>query len=142
MKRNEKRVSVFKLVHTCIKENEELYIKSELSEKDLVKLIKVLQTKTVGIEETFDLCPNEMMNILLQYDSIRAFPNDEDLQELYNKNEEYFNFVKIDLYSVWKNDIVIDDKDLVDIKYINENALQMINNYIEDELKILSKQTS
>lgn len=72
----------------------------------------------------------------------RAFPNDEDLQELYNKNEEYFNFIKIDLYSVWKNDIVIDDKDLVNIKYINQNALQIINNYIEDELKILSKQTS
>ena len=142
MKRNEKRVSVFKLVHTCIKENEELYIKSELSEKELLKLIKVLQTKTVSIDETFDLCPNEMMNILLQYDGIRAFPNDKDLQELYNKNEEYFNFIKIDLYSVWKNDIVIDDKDLVNIKYINQNALQIINNYIEDELKILSKQTS
>ncbi|MBU3160771.1 hypothetical protein KPL37_13575 [Clostridium frigoris] len=75
MKRYEKRVSVFKLVHTCIKENEELYIKSEFSEKTLVKLIKVLQTKTVSIEETFDLCPNEMMNILFQYDGIRAFPN-------------------------------------------------------------------
>ncbi|APC39920.1 hypothetical protein [Clostridium estertheticum] len=142
MKKNQKRVSVFKLVHTCIKENEELYIKSELPEKDLVKLIKVLQTKAVSIEKTFDLCPSEMMNILLQYDGIRAFPNDKDLQELYNKNEEYFNFIKIDLYSVWKNGIVIDDKDLVDIKYINPNALQMINDYIKNEPKILSKQTS
>ncbi|MCB2293641.1 hypothetical protein LGK95_08905 [Clostridium algoriphilum] len=142
MKKNEKKVSVFKLVHTCIKENEEFYVKSELLEKDLVKLIKVLQTKAVSIEKNFDLCPNEMMDILLQYDGIRAFPNDIDLQELYNKDEEYFNFIKIDLYNVWESDIVIDEEDLFDIKYINENALQMINNFIEDELSLLSKQTN
>jgi len=137
-----KKINVFKLVHTCIKENDELYVKSELLEKDLVKLIKILQTKAMSIEETFDLCPNEMMDILLQYDGISAFPNDTDLQELYNKDEDYFDFIKIDLYNVCESDIVINEEDLFDIKYINENALQMINNYIEDDLSLLSKQTN
>ncbi len=141
MGKSKKKVSVFKLVHTCIKDNEELYVKSELLERDIVKLIKVLQAKTVSIEETFDLYPNEMMDILLQYDGISTFPDDKDLQELYNKNELYFNFIKIDLYKIRENDIVVDEKDLFDIKYINENALQMINNYIEDEFG-LSKQTN
>lgn len=141
MGKSKKKVSVFKLVHTCIKDNEELYVKSELLERDLVKLIKVLQAKTVSIEETFELYPNEMMDILIQYDGINAFPDDKDLKELYNKNELYFNFIKIDLYKIMENDIVVDEKDLFDIKYINENALQMINNYIEDEFR-LSQQTN
>ena len=136
MGKSKKEVSVFKLVHTCIKDNEELYIKSELLERDLVKLIKVLQAKTVSIEETFELYPNEMMDILIQYDGISAFPDDKDLKKLYNNNELYFKFIKIDLYKIMKNDIVVDEKDLFDIKYINKNALQMINNYIEDEFRL------
>lgn len=128
-----KNIQVYKLTHTYLKDNEDIVIKTEMKEKDLLKLIKVLQRKAVNIEETFDLHPSEMRDVLLQYKGIRCYPNDDDIKEIKSKGEDAFDYIEIDLYNVWESsDIVVEDYELVDIKYENKNVMEMIKDYIEE----------
>ncbi|EQC1535580.1 hypothetical protein ACY1J9_001411 [Clostridium botulinum] len=129
-----KNIRVFKLTHTYL-EDEAIYIRSELSEMNLTKLIKVMQRKAVDIEETFDLSPSEMCDVLLQYEGIRAYPNEEDIKELESNGKYVFDFIEIDLYRVWEaSNIIVLDEEVYDSKYNNEYALEIIKNYINEEL--------
>lgn len=125
-----KDIKVFKLTHQYIDDGE-ICIKTNLEELKLVKLINALQVIAVDIEETFDLAPDEMRDLLFQYEGIRNFPNEEDLREIKSKGEDSFDFIEIDLYNVWEaSNIKVTDDDI--LKYKNETILDMIKNFISD----------
>lgn len=132
-----KDIDVFQLTHTYLKEDEEVYIKTDMSEKQLLKLIKTLQAKTYDIEETYDLSPTEMRDVLLQYEGIRAFPNEDDLLEMNKKNGDGFDFIELDLYLIWEaKNIEVSEEEIYSDYYKNDTALKMINNYISEELAL------
>lgn len=129
----EKR-NVFKLTHTYLKEDD-IYIKSEMEELELVKLIKAIQVKAFNIEETFDFLPSEMRDVLLQYGKSRFFPTEDDIEEIISKGEYSFEFVEINLYEVWEaSNIVVTNEEVNSTRYENKNALKMIKDYIDEEL--------
>lgn len=131
---DQNKIKVFKLSHACINDDNDVFIKTTLTEMEFVKLIKVLQGKAFNIEETFDLSPSEMISILLLYEGNRIYPNDEDLKILEDKGEDGFDYIEVDLYNVWEAaNIEIREEDLNSKKYENESASQMIKNFIREQ---------
>ena len=57
-------MNIFKLVHSYAEDNDTVIIETEMSENELVKLIKVWQTKAWYILDTFEFFPKEMFTIL------------------------------------------------------------------------------
>lgn len=129
-----KDINVYKLTHTYFND-EEVFIKSNIEEKELCKLIKSIQMKTYDIEETYDLSPIEMRDILFLYGNVRTFPYEKDIEELTKKNKDYFDYIELDLYNIWEAvDIVITEKEAYSDYYKNNNAIEMIRDFIEEEL--------
>lgn len=123
-------IHVFKLVHTCIK-NDEVCIKTNIKEMNLIKLINSLQIIAVNMEETFDLSPSEMKDLLLLYEGIRDFPTEEDLKEFRQRGEDEFDYIEIDLYNVWEASNINTSNEEAE-SYKNEAVLSMIKNFIMD----------
>jgi hypothetical protein len=92
-KMKRKDIDVFKLTHTYDEGDSNIYIKADMKELDLVKLIKVWQIKGFYLDETYDIEIEDMRDILIQYDNIRAYPNEDDLKELEQKSEDGFDFI-------------------------------------------------
>lgn len=128
-----KDIHVFKLTHTYLKDEPEFCIKTELNEKDFVKLIKVLQVKANSMEETFDLSPAEMFDLLLQYKDNRLFPREKDIKEMEEKGEKSYEYIEVDLYNIWEaKDVVVTEEEIKDKKYENKNVIHMIQNFINE----------
>jgi hypothetical protein len=132
MKRED--INVYKLTHTHSDDEEDIFIHTNMPLDDLLKLTKVIQVKAFNIEDTYDLFPEEMKDVLLQYEGIRHFPTEEDISEIINKGDDGFDYIEEDLYMIWEaSNIKVTDKDLNDPKYNNENALKLINGFIKEE---------
>lgn len=125
-----KDIKVFQLTHQYLNDGE-IFVKADMTENMLSKLIKYIQTKAFEIEETYDLSPREMQDVLTQY-KVRPFPNEEDRKEIINDGG-YFDFIELDLYSIWEAyNIKVNPSNIK--KFDNPMAIKMIKEFINEEL--------
>ena len=135
-----KDITVYQLTHTYGSEDEEVYIKTDIKELDLVKLIKIWQMKAFYLEETCDIETEDMRDILIHYDGIRVYPNQEDVKELEALGEDSFDFIEIDLYEVWEaSDIKVEEYDLNSKEQYNPKALKVFLRSMIDNLECEDK---
>jgi hypothetical protein len=136
---NRNNITIFKLTHTYFTEEDAFFIQTHLPESELLKLIKSLQILSSNIEETFDLFPSEMKDILLTFDGISLYPDAEDLSGLSNVSDDAVSYIELDLYLIWEAiNITASDEDLQNANQ-NLGALNLINSFISEELSKRNK---
>lgn len=114
--------NIFKLTHSYAENS--VIAETELSEEELVKLIKVWQIKAWYILDTFDFFPKEMFKVL------------QPCGITIHKMQKGEKKITLDLYEIWEAcDIKVENDDLITNKYLNDESTK-------EFLKILTKELS
>lgn len=122
---------IFKITHQHLDDGD-IYVKTDMSKNMFMKLIKCIQIETYSIEETFDLSPQQMQDVLTQY-NIKPFEIENCPKEMLD-DDGYLEYVELDLYLIWESiSVKVNEKHIK--KFRNQMATRMIKDFIDEEMQ-------
>lgn len=85
------RPRVYKLFHTYDKEDLKLYFKTTMSDKHLLKLIKIWQMKLSDVVQEYDWGTEDMMELLETFGCVRV-----------EEDSGFKSYTEADMYMIWE----------------------------------------